>query len=82
MQSIININLSGAVYYEHNRQTIQVNEEVRTMKQEAFAHVSKNGGLNQNQFIMASHDILSLDNIDVTAQTIQPTPAAGFNKTM
>ncbi len=52
------------------------------MKQEAFAHVSKNGGLNQNQFIMASHDILSLDNIDVTAQTIQPTPAAGFNKTM
>jgi hypothetical protein len=54
------------------------------MKQEAFAHISKNGGLNQNHFIMASNDVRPLGNFDVTANNIAPTtaPTAGLNQSM
>tara|TARA_R110000868_G_scaffold187278_2_gene429790 strand:+ start:476 stop:634 length:159 start_codon:yes stop_codon:yes gene_type:complete len=52
------------------------------MKQEAFAHISKNGGQNLNHFIMASNDVRPLGNYDVTANNIARAPATTISPTM
>jgi|GEM_PF-6847669 len=52
------------------------------MKQETFEHISKDRGVNQNHFVMASNDVRPLGRFDVTTQTITPAPVATIANTM